>query len=122
MTNTRKPKRAKEPFVFADYAGLVMPTGKRAANLRELTDLVRTASVDVLHHHLHRTFLLQHIGAWDYPNDFARWASRSLEDQALAEKLAALDPFAHGNLEPAREVIVDLLEEHMDALPFVPSA
>jgi hypothetical protein len=122
MTALGAQPRAKEPFVFADYAGLVMPTGKRAANLRELTDLVRTAPIEVLHHHLHRTFLLQHFGAWDFPNDFARWASRSLEDQALAEKLAALDPFAQGSLETAREVIVDLLEEHMDVLPFMPSA
>ncbi len=114
--------RASEPFRFTDYEGLVMPTGLRAANLKELIDRVRSAPLDVIHHHLFRTPLNHRFGAWDYPNDFALWAARSLEDLSLAEKLAGLDPFAHESLEAAREEIVDLLEEHLDGLPIVPWA
>ncbi len=112
--------RASEPFRFTDYEGLVMPTGLRAANLEELIERIRTVPLDVIHHHLHRTPLSHRFGAWDYPNDFALWAAKSLEDLALAEKLAGLDPFAHDGLEAAREAILDLLEEHLDGLPMVP--
>ncbi len=114
--------RASEPFRFTDYAGLGMPTGLRAANLKELADRIRSVSPEVLHHHLHRTPLSHRFGAWDFPNDFALWAARSLEDMALAEKLAGLDPFAHAGLEAAREAILERLEEHLDGLPFVPWA
>jgi trehalose-phosphatase len=115
-------RRASEPFKFIDYEGLVMPTGRRAANLKELIDLVRTVPPEVLHHHLHRTPLSHRFGVWDYPNDLAQWAARSLEDLALAEKLAALDPYVHAGLEEAREAILEILEEHLDALPIVPWA
>jgi hypothetical protein len=114
--------RASEPFRFVDYEGLVMPTGLRAANLKELIDLVRTVPVEVIHHHLHRTPLSHRFGVWDYPNDFAQWAANSLEDLALAEKLAGLDPYVHSSLEAAREAILELLEEHLDGLPMVPWA
>jgi len=97
-----------------------MPTGLKAANLRELVELVRSAPVDVIRHHLHRAPLRHSFGAWDYPNDFAEWASRDLGDKPLAEKLAALDPFALRDPEEARGCIVDLLEDHLDELPLVP--
>ncbi len=112
--------RAAKPFRFVDYEGLVMPTGLRAANLRDLVEVIRDAPVEVLRHHLHHAALRHRFGAWDYPNDFAQWAATRLEDLALAEKLAALDPYAHRDLERARETIVDLLEEHLDDLPMVP--
>jgi hypothetical protein len=114
--------RAAAPFRFVDYEGLVMPTGQRAANLRELLDLVRRVPLDVVHHHLHRTALSHRFGEWDYPNDFAQWAAHSLEDRALAEKLAALDPYAHRDLEQGRDAIAELIEEHLDGLPTVPWA
>jgi hypothetical protein len=115
-------RRATEPFGFVDYEGLVMPTGLRAASLTDLIDGVRKVPSEVIHHHLHRTPLSHRFGVWEYPNDFAQWAAHSLEDRALAEKLASLDLFAHKNMEAAREVIVELLEEHLDGLPFVPWA
>jgi hypothetical protein len=105
-----------------DYEGLVMPTGLHAVNLREFLDLIRRVPLEVVHHHLHRTPLGHRFAVWDYPNDFAQWAARSLEDLSLAEKLAALDPYAHRGLEEARAAIVDLVEEHLDGLPTVPWA
>jgi hypothetical protein len=122
MSGGFEQTRASEPFRFTDYEGLVMPTGRRAANLKEFIEAVRSVPVEVIHHHLHRTALSHRFGAWRYPNDFAEWAATSLEDLALAEKLASLDPYAHANLEAAREAILELLEEHLDLAPIVPWA
>jgi hypothetical protein len=103
-----------------DYEGLVMLTGLRAGNLREFLDHVRRVGLDVIQHHLRRTALNHRFDVWDYPNDFAQWAARSLQDLALAEKLAALDPYALRDLAQAREAIVEIVEAHLDALPTVP--
>lgn len=110
-------RRAGEPFRFEDYEGLVLSTGSRAGNLREFTEILRTASTEVIRHHLHRAPLRHRFGVWDFPNDFARWALDGLGDHALAEKLAAMDPYAHRDPGEAQGYIVELLEEHLDELP-----
>jgi hypothetical protein len=115
-------RRAEEPFRFTDYEGLVMPTGLRASNLREFLDLIRQVPLEVVHHHLHRSFLRHRFEVWDHPNDFSRWAASALEDHALAEKLSALDPYAEQDLEAARDAIVEIIEEHLDEIPIVPWA
>jgi len=120
VTDDLHRARAREPFEFNDYDLLVQPTGRRAANLRELLTGVREVPVGVIHHHLYSAALRHQFPVWDHPNDFAVWAADSLEDHGLAEKLAALDPYANENLETAREVITDLVEDHLDQLPVVP--
>jgi len=122
MSERERRKRAAKPFEFVDYEGLVMPTGLRASNLKELVDLIRRVPTEVIHHHLHRTALSHRFGAWDYPNDFAQWAAHSLEDRALAEKLASLDPFGETHLEAARATIADVIDEHLDQSSIVPWA
>jgi len=112
----------RQPFAFVDYEGLVMPTGRRAANLREFLDTLSQVSLDVVCHHLHRAALRHRFGTWDYPNDFASWAATGLEDLALAEKLAALDPYAYEQLEQAREAITDLVQDHLRELSAAPVA
>ncbi len=119
---THPPDRpTREPFRFVDYEGLVLSTGRRASNLREFLDTLSQVSLDVVCHHLHRAALRHRFGTWDYPNDFASWAATGLEDLALAEKLAALDPYAYAQLEQAREAIIDLVEDHLRELPVVPA-
>ncbi len=111
---------AAEPFRFVDYEGLVLATGRRAASLREMAAAIRRVPADVIHHHMVRTPLEHRFGASDYPNDLARWSARSLHDPVLAEKLAALDPYAHEGIETLREEIVSVLDAHLDAQPTSP--
>ncbi|HUC42569.1 MAG TPA: DUF5752 family protein [Candidatus Sulfotelmatobacter sp.] len=112
--------RAGAPFVFADYEGLVVATGWEARNLRELLDVIRRAPAEVIHHHLFRAPLGHRAGTLDYPNDFGSWAADALGDPALAEKLSSLDLFRRGDLELTRTAVIDVLEEHLDALATVP--
>ena len=118
----RSASRAREPFRFYDYEGLVMVTGLKASNLRELCDMLRRVPGEMVHHHLYRSFLVHRYGSWDWPNDFANWAAEALGDRALAEKLAAMEPFSHRDIEKARAAIVDLIDEHLDELPAIPWA
>lgn len=112
--------RAQEPFRFCDYEGLVVVTGSKATNLVDFLYQLRRVPGDVVHHHLFRTALSHRYGTWDHPNDFAAWAGHALGDAVLAEKLSNLDPFRRGDIEDARAAIVDLVEDHLDALTTVP--
>ncbi len=115
-------ERAKQPFRFFDYEGLVAAAGAEARNLREFLDVIRRIDGDVVHHHLFRAVLSHRYGTWDYPNDFCAWAATGLGDPALSEKLSSLDPFRRGNIEDDRAAIVEIVEEHLESVSTVPWA
>ena len=115
-------ERARDPFRFVDYEGLVVATGSQARNLREFLDVIGRAPGDVIHHHLFRAVLAHRYGAWDHTNDFSAWAATALGDPVLAEKLSSLDPFRRGNIEDARAAIVEIVEDHLESVATVPWA
>jgi len=115
-------RRAREPFRFVDYEGLVVASGAEARNLREFLEVIGRAPAEIIHHHLFRGVLEHRYGTWDYPNDFSAWAATALGDPVLAEKLSSLEPFRRGNVEGARAAIIDIVEEHLDTVATVPWA
>ena len=115
-------KIAKVPFKFYECIILVMPTGKKAANLREFAELLKVVGPRVLFHHLHQFFIKPVHQPRDYPNDFAHWAAFGLEDFMLAEKLSNLAPFRFSDVEGLREALVDIIEDHIWESPIIPWA
>ncbi len=120
MSKAKRP--AKTPFEFYECIILVMPTGKKAANLREFAELLKVVSTRVMFHHLHQFFIKPVHQPWDYPNDFAHWAAFGLEDFKLAEKLSSLAPYRFSDVEDLRESLVDIIEDHMWESPIIPWA
>ncbi len=113
---------AASPFWFHECVVMPMPTGKKAANLRELLEILREVDETVLSYHLWQSRMsIAHPGV-EYPNDFAIWAANALQDSRLAEKLSVIDPFSFENMEQVRDTLVDLLEEYLWDLPYVPWA
>lgn len=121
---TRAPRatRAKEPFRFNECFIIHMPTGENAANLKEFLSLLRRADEEVIYHHMYQAFLGHSFQLWDYPNDFARWAARSLGEPALAEKLSSVDPFSFADIGELKERVIDIVEEHLWDNPSPPWA
>lgn len=113
---------AKIPFEFYECNILIMPTGKKAVNLREFAELLKVVSPRVIFCHLHQFFIKPVHQPWDYPNDFAQWAAFGLEDFKLAEKLSNLAPFRFSDIEDLREALVDIIEDHMWESPIIPWA
>jgi len=113
---------AHDPFWFRDCFLMRMPIGLRASNLRELLQALRDVSEDVLHYHMFQSRLALTDPEVEYPNDFALWAAEALQDTKLAEKLSAFDPFDYTDMQQVREAIVDILEEYLWDLPYVPWA
>lgn len=107
-------------FRFYDYITIISPNGQRASNLREFLNILEESEDNVLFHHLFQSQLKHHSKAWDYTNDFANWASDSLEDFALAEKLGNFDPYDFSTIAEAKDRLVEIIEEHMWDLPNIP--
>jgi hypothetical protein len=113
---------AENPFWFHECFLMAMPLGKKVVNLRELLEILREIDESVIFYHLIQSRLALGQPAVEFPNDFALWAANSLQDSKLAEKLSSFDPFEYPNLGLVRQAVVDLLEEYLWDLPFVPWA
>jgi hypothetical protein len=119
---TQMNKPAKDPFWFRECFLMPMPIGTKVVNLRELLQALQEVSDSVLYYHLVQSRLTVSQPAVEFPNDFALWAAMALQDMALAEKLSSFDPLGYENLGHVRQAMVDIIEEYLWDLPFVPWA
>jgi len=102
------------PFAVKDCALIAIATGKRAQNLRELTERLREVEANSVFYHFWGGLLRPRFDNPAYHNDFAIWVAESLHNKVLAEKLAAIDPSAFENIEDLRNEVIETLEETLD--------
>ena len=102
------------PFFIKDCALIAIATGKRAQNLRELTERLREVEANSVFYHFWGGLLRPRFDNPEYHNDFAIWVAESLHNKVLAEKLAAIDPSAFENIEELRNEVIETLEEALD--------
>jgi hypothetical protein len=102
------------PFFIKDCALIAIATGKRAQNLRELTERIREVEANSVFYHFWGGLLRPRFDNPEYHNDFAIWVAESLHNKVLAEKLAAIDPSAFENIEDLRNEVIETLEEALD--------
>ena len=93
-----------------------------ALNLRELRDRIATCHADVIYHHFCETTLAPSFDYPDYRNHFAVWAKHSLGDEILAERLGIIDPYVYTSVEDLRTVTLEIIEERLSELSWVPWA
>ncbi len=118
--DTLADQPAQNVFWFSEYFLMPKPTGKKATNLRELLQHLQEMSEPVLEYHLWQSRLTLTQTAVEYPNDFALWAAKALNDPNLAERLSSVDPFDYEDLTQIREALVELLEEYLWDFPYNP--
>jgi hypothetical protein len=82
-TRKRTAPIEDKSFIFRDVVNILKSTGHKASTLGELRACITAVSEESIFHHTYQYFLKGHIQ--EYTNDFARWASESLEERALAE-------------------------------------
>ena len=105
----------ERPFEFRQCISILKSTGKKAANLKELREIIATVSDDSVFHHTYQYFLKEHI--LEYTNDFAHWAGESLEERALAEQLSNIDPYACETISDLRAAIVAVIDSYLESFP-----
>jgi len=103
------------PFVFYTERRLVVLTGRKAANLQELLCHLRQVSGSCVFYHTHVAYLAKHFEKPRFYNEFANWASEALQEERLAERLAAIDLLAITSIRELREAIVSTMQKHLDS-------
>jgi hypothetical protein len=103
-----------QPFIFHTERRLVSLTGLRAKNLHELLSALREVSGSSIFYHTHQQYLSHHFEKPLFYNDFALWVSHALQEERLAEKLAAIDLLAFTSIRQLREAIIAVIETYLD--------
>lgn len=106
-----------DSFLFHECMSLSQTTGVKTATLSELIQAVKVVAPGAVFHHTHQSYLKGTLVAPEYPNDLAVWVAQSLEERALAEKLASLDFCAMKSVEEIRRAIVNILEDYKEHFP-----
>lgn len=99
-----------EPFRFCTERHLVELTGLNARNLHQLLSALREVPGSSIFYHTHQRFLSHHFEKPVVYNDFAVWVGEALREDALSEKLAAIDMAAFTSVRQLREAIVLAIE------------
>jgi hypothetical protein len=113
---------AAHPFVFIGCVELRQALDRQAVDERELMDRLEEVPPGSIFYHTHGYFLRHRPLTTAYGNDFARWVAVEVRDQALAERLAVVDPFEYSELEALREDLVTIVQDHLRRLGTVPRA
>lgn len=107
------------PFRIRDCALIPLATGQKAQNLKELRNLLREADAGCIYYAFWGGLLKPGFENPEYANDFAAWAHAALHDDVLAERLGVIDPTEVNDLESLRRELVDVIEEHLDAIEVI---
>lgn len=105
---TDSPKNS--PFVFLKARYIVELTGKRATNLQDFLDYLKTADLTSIFYHIYHPLLDSHLVPYEFPNDFSFWFSDTLQDKDLAEQVANFDLPEAGGLESVRQILLSRIE------------
>src|SRR4030042_1665660 len=105
------------PFYFYTSSNLVELTGEKADTLEELVALLKRCSGSAIFHHVFQSYRERHFAIGKYHSDFAQWISRSLDEEALAEQLEALDVRDFTTIRGLREAILQIVEDYLHQYP-----
>ena len=110
----------KADFNILDCALIVIATGEKAQNLRELRDILKTIHPGCLYYHFWGGLLRPHFDYPEFQNDFAEWASNKLHDSKISEQLSIIDPNVFVDIEDLRQEVVEIIEERLSESEHVP--
>jgi hypothetical protein len=114
-------EQSNMPFEVRDCALITRMAGiDTAINLRELRERVAVVPVECLFHHFCETQIRPTFDDPEFSNDFAVWSARNLRDRVLAERLGVINPYTFGNLEELREAVLEIIDDHLSTLPYIP--
>lgn len=103
----------QKSFIFDTELRLVVLTGLKAHDLAELRERLATVPRSSIFFHTHQQYLAHNFRRPHYYNDFAAWVSQALREEALAEKLAAIDLLEFTTMRELRSAFVAAIDQHM---------
>jgi len=109
-------------FNIMDCALIAIATGEKAQNLRELGDYLKNTHQGCLYYHFWGAHLHSHFDDLEFQNDFAIWTSRKLNDSKISEQLSLIDPNIYKDMEELRTEVIEIIEQQLYELEYVPWA
>ena len=109
-------------FNIMDCALIAIATGEKAQNLRELRDYLKNTHPGCLYYHFWGARLHSHFDDMEFQNDFAIWTSRKLNDSKISEQLSLIDPNIYKDMEELRTEVIEIIEQQLYELEYVPWA
>ncbi len=104
-------------FHFYTEMSLVELLGRKAKNLVELLDGIRSVPGSCIYHHTHKFLRQHHYLSPEPPNDFAYWTGSVFGDELLGERLASVDIIQFNSIRDLREKFITTIEEHLSEKP-----
>ena len=102
------------PFLFHTERRLGLLTGRQATDLAQLLHHMSEVSGSSIFYHTHYLFLVHHFEKPRFYNEFANWVSQALQEEGLAERLAAIDLLAFTSIRELREALLRVICRHLD--------
>ena len=87
--------------------------GKKARNLVELLEGIRSVPDSSIYHHTHRFIQQHHYMSPQPPNDFADWITDVLNEDALGEKMASVDVIEFQKIKGLRKKFIEILSDYL---------
>ena len=113
MAGYREVSPSGAPLAFYTERRLVVLTGRKARDLRELLCHLRQVSGSSVFYHTHYLYLIHHFEKPKFYNEFAEGVSEALQEKRLAEQLAAIDLLSITSIQQIREALIALVEKHI---------
>lgn len=106
-----------EPSTFEFYTErrLVALTGITARTLDELLEGIESVPGSSIFYHTHQEYLAHHFEKPVFYNDFALWVAQALQEDALAERLAAIDLLSFTAIRGLRDEIAATIRSFIAA-------
>jgi len=113
----------KPAFNVNDCALITRMAGVDSAlNIRELRERVAVCPIECLYHHFCETVIRPSFDNPEFRNDFSVWCVQNLGERKLAEQLGILNPYSFNNLEEFRSRVIEVIDERISEMHFIPSA
>jgi len=100
--------------MFCTSSQLVEITGRKAAHLKELIEVLRQIDASSIFYHVHHAFREYQFAPGAYTNDFAHWVKDELGESRLAEKLANINIKEFTDLEQIRKRLIEIIFEYLN--------
>ncbi|MFH0948851.1 MAG: DUF5752 family protein [Elusimicrobiota bacterium] len=107
------------PFHFYTRLNLTELLGKKAKNLSELLEGLKTVPGSSIYYHTHRFLQQHHFLSPEPPNDFAYWISNILQEEKLGEQFAAVDIIQFEKIHDLREKFISIIEGYLKTNPVI---
>jgi len=103
-----------KPFAFSTETRLVALTGRKACCLEQLLQHLGQVSGSSIFYHTHYLYLSHHFEKPRFYNEFANWVSQALQEERLAERLAAIDLLEMTTVRAVRDAIASVITRHLE--------